>query len=229
MTEGDAFNREIARWASSTQWATNGGRCPPAIRRRNGSLIETWEDLKSLGFEVRVCTCHILFELVSVSLSTQMEVLHSSSFAYNCRVMETRLHREFKESVNRLWSHIGAGSYYLSEKAIQVHDRDICHLFVLTHDAESARPRVDQQGVHRVCAAERGGYFVLSRFLAHACDIPFSRHHGVPRRRPSTRILVFVVALPTLSSIPIDLLHTDRIKPRNENRIMLSNEQQWRS
>ena len=170
--------KEIARWASSTQWATNGGRCPPAIRRRNGSLIETWEDLKGMGFEVRACTCHILFELVSDSLSTQMEVLHSSSFAYNCRVMETRLHREFKESVNRLWSKIGAGSYYLPEKAIQVHNRDTCHLFVLTHDAESARPRVDQQGVHRVCAAERGGYFVLSRFLAHACDIPFSRHHG---------------------------------------------------
>jgi len=143
--DGVAFMKEIARWASSTQWATNGGRCPPAIRRRNGSLIETWEDLKGMGFEVRACTCHILFELVSDSLSTQMEVLHSSSFAYNCRVMETRLHREFKESVNRLWSKIGAGSYYLPEKAIQVHNRDTCHLFVLTHDAESARPRVDQQ------------------------------------------------------------------------------------
>ena len=41
--------------------------CPPAIRRRNGSLIETWEDLKGMGFEVRACTCHILFELVSVA------------------------------------------------------------------------------------------------------------------------------------------------------------------
>jgi hypothetical protein len=77
-------------------------------------------------------TCHTVLYIVSVSLSTQMEVLHSSSFAYNCRVMETRLHREFKHSANRMWSYIGAGSYYLSEKAIQVHNRDICHLFVLT-------------------------------------------------------------------------------------------------
>ena len=132
MMDGDAFIKEIARWASSTTWATSGGRCAPAIRRRDGLLINTWEDLKGMGFEVRACTCHIVLNLVSVSLSTQMEVLHSSSFAYNCRVMETRLQREFKESANRLWSCIGAGSYYLSEKAIQVHNRDILS-FVRPH------------------------------------------------------------------------------------------------
>ena len=47
-----------------------------------------------------------------------MEVLHSSRFAYNCRVLETRLHRKFHSAINRLWSHIGAGSYYLSEQAL---------------------------------------------------------------------------------------------------------------
>lgn len=83
------------------------------------------------GTCARVTSC---FYLVSVSLSTQMEVLHSSNFAYNCRVMETRLQREFQSSNNRLWSCIGAGSYYLSEKAIKVHNVGvICHLFVLTH------------------------------------------------------------------------------------------------
>lgn len=66
--------------------------------------IETWEDLQSLGLE--------------------MEVLHSSRFAYNCRVLETRLHRKFHSMINRLCSRIGAGSYYMSEQALlslQVH------------------------------------------------------------------------------------------------------------
>jgi hypothetical protein len=52
------------------------------------------------------------------SHNIKMEVLHSSRFAYNCRVLETRLHRKFHSAINRLWSHVGAGSYYLSEQAL---------------------------------------------------------------------------------------------------------------
>ena len=99
MMDGPAFVREIARWASSCSWANSSSA--PAITRRDGVPIETWEDLQSLGFE--------------------MEVLHSSRFTYNCSVLETRLHRKFHSKINRLWSRIGAGSYYMSEHALQVH------------------------------------------------------------------------------------------------------------
>ena len=42
------------------------------------------------------------------------------TFAFNCRVLETMLHRSFHASRNRLWVKVGAGSYYLSEAALQV-------------------------------------------------------------------------------------------------------------
>jgi len=64
--------------------------------------------------------CHMCFPAATISLGTQVEVLHYSSFAFNCRVIETRLHRALQHSNNRLWSKIGAGSYYLSATAIQV-------------------------------------------------------------------------------------------------------------
>jgi hypothetical protein len=47
-----------------------------------------------------------------------VEVLHSSRFAYNCRVLETRLHRKFHSMINRLWRQIGAGYYCMSDKAL---------------------------------------------------------------------------------------------------------------
>ncbi len=49
----------------------------------------------------------------------QVQVLHTSSFAFNCRVLETRLHREFHSSPSRLWMKKGAGSYYMSDAALQ--------------------------------------------------------------------------------------------------------------
>ena len=50
---------------------------------------------------------------------SQVEVLHTSSFAFNCRVLETGLHRRFKKSINRLWQKTGAGSYRLKPEDIQ--------------------------------------------------------------------------------------------------------------
>jgi hypothetical protein len=58
MMEGLAFLREIARWASSSSWANHS--CPPAITRRDGVPITTWEDLVSLGFQVSVASCIFL-------------------------------------------------------------------------------------------------------------------------------------------------------------------------
>jgi hypothetical protein len=49
----------------------------------------------------------------------QVQVLHTSSFAFNCRVLETRLHREFHSSPSRLWMKRGTGSYYMSDAALQ--------------------------------------------------------------------------------------------------------------
>jgi hypothetical protein len=49
----------------------------------------------------------------------QVQVLHTSSFAYNCRALETMLHREFHPSPSRLWMKQGAGSYYMSDEALQ--------------------------------------------------------------------------------------------------------------
>jgi|LauGreDrversion4_2_1035121.scaffolds.fasta_scaffold935594_1 hypothetical protein len=48
----------------------------------------------------------------------QVHILHTSPFAFNCRVLETRLHRTFHSSPSRLWMKIGAGSYYMSEAAL---------------------------------------------------------------------------------------------------------------
>jgi hypothetical protein len=58
MMDGIAFLREIARWASSSSWANHS--CGPAITRRDGVPITTWEDLVSLGFQVRVTSCIFL-------------------------------------------------------------------------------------------------------------------------------------------------------------------------
>ena len=51
---------------------------------------------------------------------SQVEVLHTSSFAFNCRVLETELHRAFKTSPNRLWQVTGSGSYRLKPEDIKV-------------------------------------------------------------------------------------------------------------
>jgi hypothetical protein len=63
----------------------------------------------------RVCLCVLnLTQKVS-----QVEVLHTCSFAFNCRVLETGLHRRFKDNHNRLWQKTGAGSYRLKDADIE--------------------------------------------------------------------------------------------------------------
>ena len=42
-----------------------------------------------------------------------MEILHQHQFAYNCRVLETKIHRAFQASPNRHWRKVGSGSYFL--------------------------------------------------------------------------------------------------------------------
>jgi hypothetical protein len=49
----------------------------------------------------------------------QVEELASDNFAYNMRMLETSLMRAFHHDPVRLWSHRGAGSYFLSDKAIE--------------------------------------------------------------------------------------------------------------
>jgi hypothetical protein len=62
--------------------------------------IKTRRDLEDLGFQV--------------------DVLHESSFMFNCRVLETHLHATFHSDNRRLWQKIGTGSYSMSDEAIQV-------------------------------------------------------------------------------------------------------------
>ena len=123
MMDGPAFIREIARWASSLTWANPSS--PPAITRRNGVPIETWQDLESMGFQVSVASC-IFLHLYNISCTTLLTEHPGGSAAFQplciqLQVLETRLHRKFHSMINRLWSQIGAGSYYMSDKALQVH------------------------------------------------------------------------------------------------------------
>ena len=61
--------------------------------------IKTRRDLEDLGFQV--------------------DVIHTSSFMFNCRVLETHLHYTFHSDKRRLWQKIGTGSYS-SDVATQV-------------------------------------------------------------------------------------------------------------
>ena len=81
--------------------------------------IRSWEDLVELGFEVRSMFCYTANCCPSDTVVMQVKVLHTSSFAFNCRVLETRLHREFHSSPSRLWMKRGTGSYYMSDAALQ--------------------------------------------------------------------------------------------------------------
>ena len=61
----------------------------------------------------------------------QVETLHRSTFAFNCRVLETELHRSFKTSTNRLWANVGSGSYFLKDEDIKVRCR--CFVRIYSH------------------------------------------------------------------------------------------------
>jgi hypothetical protein len=56
---------------------------------------------------------------IAVLTRKQVEELASNNFAYNMRMMETSLHRAFHDNPARLWTAIGAGSYFLSDEAIE--------------------------------------------------------------------------------------------------------------
>lgn len=88
--DGEQFDDEVSRWA----------REQFTVTRRDGVPIKTRRDLEDLGFQV--------------------DVIHTSSFMFNCRVLETHLHYTFHSDKRRLWQKIGAGSYSLSDEAIQV-------------------------------------------------------------------------------------------------------------
>jgi hypothetical protein len=49
----------------------------------------------------------------------QVVELASDNFAYNMRMLETSLMQAFHHDPARLWSLRGAGSYFLSDKAIE--------------------------------------------------------------------------------------------------------------
>jgi len=81
-----------------SRWARDG-----VIKRRDGGPIKTRGDLETLGFQV--------------------DILHESTFSYNCRVGETDAQVTFHDYFFRLWQKKGAGSYCLSDKAIQVRNQ----------------------------------------------------------------------------------------------------------
>jgi hypothetical protein len=111
---GKGFDLEVARWANE-----GDGRYTPAITRRDGQPIAKLQDLLDLGFQVE--TLHLgSIKKKPNSHPSQVETLHRSAFAFNCRVLETELHRSFKHSDNRLWLNVGSGSYFLKEEDIQV-------------------------------------------------------------------------------------------------------------
>ncbi len=56
---------------------------------------------------------------IAVLTRKQVVELASDNFAYNMRMMETSLHRAFHDNPARLWSCKGAGSYFLSDEAIE--------------------------------------------------------------------------------------------------------------
>lgn len=111
------FLREICRWALKRK--NDLGQDTSAIKRRDGLDIRSWKDLVELGFEVRfMLRCNAVC-CPSDTVVMQVKVLHTSSFAFNCRVLETRLHRELHSSPSRLWMKTGTGSYYISDAALQ--------------------------------------------------------------------------------------------------------------
>ena len=151
------FLREICRWALKR--VNDLGRDTSAIKRRDGLEIRSWEDLVELGFEVRfMLRCNAVC-CPSNTVVMQVQVLHTSSFAFNCRVLETRLHREFHSSPSRMWIKIGAGSYCMSDAALQeqVDNARISCVF-LVHAPPSACDALYFSGKLPLFVKYRGGH-----------------------------------------------------------------------
>lgn len=120
---GKGFEEEVARWALCHR------NLNPAITRLDGRLISNLQDLLDLGFGSRCLIIHLIRAPNSHLL--QVETLHRSTFAFNCRVLETELHRSFKTSTNRLWANVGSGSYFLKDEDIKVRCR--CFVRIYSH------------------------------------------------------------------------------------------------
>jgi hypothetical protein len=90
------FDTEVAAWVTSRR----AQQFAPAVTQLDGTLFKNRQDLEDFGFKV--------------------EILHQHQFAYNCRMLETKIHRAFHASHHRLWRKVGSGSYYLKEEDLQV-------------------------------------------------------------------------------------------------------------
>lgn len=125
------FLREICRWAFKR--VNKIGEPTSAITKRDGLEITSWKDLEDLGFEVRLMLRCNAVCCPSYAVVMQVQVLHTSSFAFNERVLETRMHRKYHTYPSRLWMKIGAGSYYMSEAALneQLENARISCVFIV--------------------------------------------------------------------------------------------------
>jgi hypothetical protein len=113
-----SFLRRALPMGIDTQERVKVGLCSPCKGKTpcpspDGSILWSWA---SRCDDYHVSLCHFYSNPVHL----QYQILHTSAFAFNCRVLETMLHRSFHASRNRLWVKVGAGSYYLSEAALQV-------------------------------------------------------------------------------------------------------------
>jgi hypothetical protein len=103
---------------------------------------------------------------------SQWEVLHRSSLAYNVRVLETGLHRRFKESLNRLWQLTGAGSYHTKPEDIQVHSAALAMCAIIFSLCLSQQYQQDNALISSL--------FIVYAPLAVADDLLFTSN--LPRR-----------------------------------------------
>jgi hypothetical protein len=93
--DGPKGELEFCRWALQLSEDLT-----PAITRADGIPMKKKEDLDRIGFKFNVLAEH--------------------SFAFNMRRIETLLHTAFFHRQNRCWRHRGAGSYWTSDRELNV-------------------------------------------------------------------------------------------------------------
>jgi hypothetical protein len=77
------FDTEVAAWVTSRR----AQQFAPAVTQLDGTLFKKRQDLEDFGFKV--------------------EILRQHQFAYNCRMLERKIHRAIQSSPHRLWKKIG--------------------------------------------------------------------------------------------------------------------------
>jgi hypothetical protein len=118
----------------------SGRGLPPAPRK--GAVEPLSGETKSRFVAGPTCTpwasrCVLFVHIsrcarIAVLTRKQVEEIASNNFAYNMRMMETSLHRAFHDNPARLWNARGAGSYFLSDEAIEKQQVNfICSSFFL--------------------------------------------------------------------------------------------------